>query len=389
MGNLTVIKVKSIKDAGRYSDGSGLLLVVKESGAKSWLLRAQANGKRRDIGLGTYPAVSLADARDAAAEARKQIRAGEDPVAAKRAAKKAAAVIPTFRVAAKTVHDEQKGDWINSKHQSQWINTLTTFAYPIIGDRPINRVTSADVLDVLKPIWQTKPETARRVLQRIGKVLDWGYSRGHCLGEAPMRSIRAGLPRQTKRPEHFESLPHKDVASLMAMLKASDTAGRLALRFLILTAARSGEVRGATWDEIGDGIWTVPAERMKAKKEHVVPLTAAAVAVLDTAKKLRKGVVGEPIFPGPSSHKPLSDMTLTKVLRTETKDKSTVHGFRSSFRDWAAECTSFPSEIAETALAHAIPDKVVAAYRRTNYLEKRRDMMNQWADYVAPSQSTV
>ncbi|TXC69609.1 DUF4102 domain-containing protein [Sphingomonas ginsenosidivorax] len=389
MGNLTVIKVKSIKDAGRHSDGNGLLLVVKDSGAKSWLLRAQANGKRRDIGLGTYPAVSLADAREAAAQARKQMRAGEDPVAAKQAARKAAAVIPTFRVAAETVHGEQKGDWVNDKHRSQWINTLTTFAFPAIGSQPLNKVTSADVLDVLKPIWQTKPETARRVLQRIGKVLDWGYSRGHCPSEAPMRSIRAGLPRQTKRPEHFESLPHKDVGALMTKLEQNDTAGRLALRFLILTAARSGEVRGATWDEITDGVWTVPASRMKAKKEHVVPLSAAAVAVLETAKKLRKGVAGEPIFPGPSSHKPLSDMTLTKVLRTETRDKSTVHGFRSSFRDWAAECTSFPSEVAETALAHAIPDKVVAAYRRTNYLEKRRDMMADWASYVAVIKSTA
>lgn len=387
MGNLTVVRVKALKEPGRYSDGDGLLLVVRESCAKSWLWRGQANGKRRDIGLGTYPDVSLAEARDKAAATRKQMRAGDDPVEVKRAAKKAAATIPTFRAAAAMVHAERESDWRNDKHKAQWINTLTTYAFPAIGDRSIDKVTSGDVRDLLVPIWQSKPETAKRVLQRIGKVLDWGYAKGYCGGEAPIRSIRAGLNRQTKKPGHFASLPHEQVAALMVKLATSDTAGRLALRFLILTAARSGEVRGATWDEIGDGVWTVPAERMKAKKEHVVPLSAAAVAVLDTARKLQKGKKGEPVFPG-MRDQPLSDMTLTKVLRIAIDGDWTVHGFRSSFRDWAAECTSFPSEIAETALAHTIPDKVVAAYRRTNYLEKRRDMMKQWAEYVAANQTT-
>lgn len=387
MGNLTVVRVKALKEPGRYSDGANLLLVVRESGAKSWLWRGQANGKRRDIGLGTYPDVSLADARDKAAVTRKQLRAGDDPVEAKRAAKKAAATIPTFRVAAGMVHAEREGDWRNDKHKAQWINTLTTYAFPAIGDRRIDKVTSGDVRDLLVPIWQSKPETAKRVLQRIGKVLDWGYAKGYCGSEAPLRSIRAGLNRQTKKPEHFASLPHERVASLMTKLATStDTAGRLALRFLILTAARSGEVRGAKWEEINNGIWTVPAERMKAKKEHVVPLSAAAIAILDEAQRLRKGKKGEPIFPG-MRDQPLSDMTLTKVLRTAIAGDWTVHGFRSSFRDWAAECTTFPSEVAETALAHAIPDKVVAAYRRTNYIEKRTELMSQWAAYVAPNPS--
>lgn len=387
MGNLTVVRVKALKEPGRYSDGDGLLLVVRESGAKSWLWRGQANGKRRDIGLGTYPDVSLAEARDKAAATRKQMRAGDDPVEAKRAAKKAAATIPTFRAAAGMVHAEREGDWRNDKHKAQWINTLTAYAFPAIGDRPIDKVTSGDVRDLLVPIWQSKPETAKRVLQRIGKVLDWGYAKGYCGGEAPMRSIRAGLNRQTKKPEHLASLPHDQVAALMAKLATSDTAGRLALRFLILTAARSGEVRHAVWDEIDNDLWTIPSERMKAKKEHVVPLSAAAVAVLDTARKLRKGKKGEPIFPG-MRDQPLSDMTLTKVLRTAIAGDWTVHGFRSSFRDWAAEKTSFPREVAETALAHTNPDKTEASYRRTNYLDKRRDMMQQWADYVVTAQST-
>ena len=387
MGKLTALQVKTLKGPARKSDGDGLLLVVRESGAKSWLWRGQANGKRRDIGLGTYPDVSLAEARDKAAATRKQFRAGDDPVEAKRAAKKAAATIPTFRAAAQAVHAEREGDWRNGKHKAQWINTLTTYAFPTIGDRAIDKVTSGDVRDLMVPIWQSKPETARRVLQRIGKVLDWGHAKGYCAGEAPMRSIRAGLNRQTKRPEHFASLPHEQVAALMTKLAVSDTAGRLALRFLILTAARSGEVRGATWDEIGDGIWTVPAERMKARKEHVVPLSSAAAAVLDTARTLQKGKKGEPIFPG-MRDQPLSDMTLTKVLRTAIGGSWTVHGFRSSFRDWVAEKTSFPGEVAETALAHAIPEKQIAAYLRTKHLEKRREMMKQWADYVASNQST-
>lgn len=381
MTKLTVVRVKALKEPGRYSDGDGLLLVVRASGAKSWLWRGQANGSRRDIGLGSYPDVSLADARDKAAATRKQMRAGEDPVESKRLAREIAMAIPTFAAAALKVHAEREGDWRNEKHKSQWINTLTTYAFPVIGDRPINKVTSADVHELMMPIWQAKPETARRVLQRVGKVLDWGYMKGHCAGEAPMRSIRAGLNRQTKRPKHFASLPHEQVGGLMTKLAQGNTTGRLALRFLILTAGRSGEVRGATWSEIGDGIWTVPAERMKARKEHVVPLSAAAIRVLEIARELRKGKAGEPIFPG-MRDQPLSDMTLTKVLRTAIGGDWTVHGFRSSFRDWVAECTSFPSEVAETALAHAIPDKVVAAYRRTNYLEKRRDMINQWANYV-------
>lgn len=387
MGSLTVVRVKALKEAGRYSDGNGLLLVVRESGAKSWLWRGQANGRRRDIGLGTYPEVSLAEARDKAAVTRKQMRAGDDPVEAKRAAKKATATIPTFRAAAEQVHAEREGDWRNNKHKAQWINTLATYAFPAIGNQPIDRVTSGDVHGLVLQIWQSKPETARRVLQRIGKVLDWGFAKGYCAGEAPLRSIRAGLNRQTRRPKHFASLPHEEVAALVTKLAASDTAGRLALRFLILTAARSGEVRGATWDEISDGIWTIPASRMKAQKEHVVPLSDAAAKVLETASRLQKGQKREPIFPG-MRNQPLSDMTLTKVLRTASGGNWTVHGFRSSFRDWAAEKTLFPREVAETALAHTNPDKSEAPYRRTNYLEKRRDLMKQWADYVAPTQIT-
>ncbi len=300
MTKLTVVRVKALKEPGRYSDGDGLLLVVRASGAKSWLWRGQANGTRRDIGLGSYPDVSLAEARDKAGATRKQMRAGEDPVESKRLAREIAMAIPTFRAAALKVHAEREGDWRNEKHKSQWINTLTTYVFPSIGDRPINKVTSADVHELMMPIWQAKPETARRVLQRVGKVLDWGYTKGHCAGEAPMRSIRAGLSRQMKRPESFASLPHVQVAALMSKLAEIETSGRLALRFAILTAARSGEVRGATWDEIASGLWTVPADRMKMRKEHIVPLSSAANAVLDVARVCGRASLTSPFSPDSS-----------------------------------------------------------------------------------------
>lgn len=384
MGKLNVMAVRAAKEAGRYVDGQGLMLVVKPSGARSWQLRIQFDGKRRDIGLGSAIDVSLAEAREKASEARKLVRQGIDPVEAKKASKRLAAQIMTFEQAALALHDERKEYWRNDKHREQWISTLRSYAFPGFGSETVDKVSSAQVREALLPIWQSKPETARRVLQRVGTVLDWAHAKGERQFEAPLRSIRAGLPRQLKTAEHFASMPHVSVAGLMTVLKQSDTPGRLALRFLILTAARSGEVRGATWSEIdtAKALWTIPASRMKAKKEHVVPLAPAALEILELALSLRKTASpDECVFPGLRGQ-PLSDMTLTKVLRMTAKTKWTVHGFRSSFRDWAAESTTFPSEVAETALAHTIPNKVEAAYRRTNFLEKRKEMMAQWADYI-------
>lgn len=386
MGKLTALAVKAAKEPGRYIDGQGLMLVVKPSGARSWQLRVQVDGRRRDIGLGSASTLSLSEAREKALETRKLIRSGVDPVEAKRSTKRPAAAARTFKETAEALHLERAGDWKNEKHRAQWITTLRTYAFPAIGDVPVAKVAGPAIRDLLVPIWQSKPETARRVLQRIGTVLDWAHSTGERESEAPMRSIRAGLPRQTKQAEHFESLPYADVPPLMAKLREADTAGRLALRFLILTAARSGEVRGATWEEVDltRGLWSIPATRMKAKRAHVVPLSAAAVEVLETAKALRAGVEQEPIFPG-IKRQPLSDMTLTKVLRTAVDGAWTVHGFRSSFRDWTAECTDVPREIAEEALAHVLTNKVEAAYRRTNFLDKRRSLMADWAEFATGS----
>jgi integrase len=383
MGKLTALKVKALKEPGRHSDGNGLVLYVKESGTKTWVLRIQVDGKRRDFGLGSLADVSLAEAREKADDLRKQYRSGIDPVAAKRAVKLVEAGVPTFREAAAQAHTEHKGGWKNVKHKAQWISSLEAYAYPAIADLPVDEIEGPAIRDLLADIWLAKPETARRVRQRIGAVLDWAYAKGYRKAEAPMRSVTKGLPRQPKKDNHHAALPYEHAPSLMAKLAESDSVGRNALRFLILTAARSGEVRGATWSEIdlGQKLWTVPGDRMKAGKTHIVPLQPAAITILEQMKKAFDDAPDQPLFPG-KAKKPLSDMTLTKVLRDGFSNDITVHGFRSTFRDWAAEQTDVAGDVVEAALAHAVQNKVEAAYRRTNYLEKRRALMNGWAAYL-------
>ena len=383
MGKLNTLKVNSIKDPGRYPDGEGLMLLVKSSGSRTWVLRMQANGQRRDFGLGAYPAVTLKEAREGASEKRKAFRAGEDPSRAGRAARAAVAAVPTFGDLAIRAHADRKEGWRNEKHRAQWLSSLRTHAFPAIGGRPVDKVTAADVCDVLKPIWLTRPETARRVMQRIGTVLDLAYTNGHRPSEAPMRAIGKGLPSQPGKDRHLAALPYTAVAALMAKLGECDTSGRLALRFLTLTAARSGEARGATWEEIdlATATWTVPASRMKAGRQHAVPLSQAALDVLTAAAKARTGVEGEPIFAGLRG-KPLSDMTLGKVLRTAVGGKWTVHGMRTAFRTWVANETDYAGEIAESALAHINPNKVEKAYQRTDFFEKRKPLMADWAAYA-------
>ena len=383
MGQLTALKVKSSKAPGRYQDGNGLMLVVKPSGAQSWLLRIQADGRRREFGLGSIADVSLAEARQKALAIREQYRSGIDPVAAKRAAKAEAEGIPTFGAAARRVHAEHKPGWRNAKHAAQWLSTLEEYAFPFIGAKPVDQIDGPEIRNLLARIWLSKPETARRVRQRIGTVLDWSHAKGYRAAEAPMRSVSRGLPRQPKKDNHFAALPYEDLPALMAKLEATLSLGRLALRFAILTAGRSGEVRGATWAEIDteQRTWTIPAERMKAGKGHVVALSEAAMEILEAAKPFRSAKKNAFVFPGKPG-KPLSDMTLTKVLRDMGYTDITVHGFRSSFRDWAAERTATPGDVVEAALAHTIRNKVEAAYRRTNYLEKRRVLMGDWAAYL-------
>lgn len=385
MGKLTTTGLKAkVRKPGRYGDGKGLYLEVGTSGSASWIVRVQKQGKRRDIGLGSFDKVPLALARQRAGEARSQIEAGLDPVAERRKS----AGIPTFRQAAAIVHAENKASWRNSKHGAQWLSTLEAYAFPHIGDLSVADVSAGQVRDLLVAIWLTKNETARRVRQRIATVIDWAVAKGYREVSLPMAVINKALPKAGKGGHHA-ALPWAGLPDFMARLREKETWGRLALEATILTAARSGEIREATWDEVDleKAIWTVPAERMKAGREHVVPLSPAAIALFKRARDLRS--VGQKfIFSGAKPDKPMSDMTLTKALR-DMGETCTAHGFRSTFRDWVAEATSFSGELAEAALAHVIGDKTVAAYQRGTMLEKRRGLMNAWSDYASGTKNVV
>ena len=377
MGKLTATAVKAAKVPGRYGDGDGLFLMVGATGSKSWLVRVQKDGKRRDIGLGGASKVPLALARDRAGVVRSQIEAGIDPVAERRKA----AGVPTFREAAALVHAEHKRGWRNAKHRDQWLATLTAYAFPTLGDVSVSRIEAPAVRDALAAIWLTKPETARRLRQRISTVIDWAVAKGYRDGPLAMAVIDKALPRQRQAVKHHAALPHAAMPDFMTTLRSKETMGRLALEAVILTAARSGEIRLATWDELDleAALWTIPADRMKAKRAHVVPLSAPAVALFQRMKAHRRGD-SNLVFPGAARRKPLSDMTLTKALRDMAVD-AVPHGFRSTFRDWVAEETNWPAELAEAALAHVVADKTVAAYQRGSMLDKRRTMMTAWATY--------
>ncbi|QJB67991.1 tyrosine-type recombinase/integrase [Parasphingorhabdus halotolerans] len=380
MKQLTATKIRNLKEPGRYSDSDGLTLILTGPMKGRWNLRVQVNGRRRDIGLGSLGVVSLAKAREAAFLIRKDIHNGLDPVAERQKAK---LIVPTFKEAAIRVHEEHRKGWKNGKHQKQWIRTLEKYVFPKIGNRLVNDMEGPTMRDVLSPIWLEKPETARRVKERIGLVLDWSYANGFRSSEAPLRSVGRGLPKQPKQDGHFAAMPYEQLPLFLASLRSKENVSRLALEFLILTATRSGEVRGAKWDEIDirSRLWTIPAERMKAGKAHSIPVTDAAVVVLERAR-IYYAPVSNLVFPGKNVKRPLSDMTLLKVLRV-AELPYTVHGFRSSFRDWVAEQTSYTGEVAEAALAHAVANKVEAAYRRTNYLEKRRDLMRDWEQFCS------
>lgn len=390
MGKLNPLQVKNLKEPGRYSDGDGLLLEVRPGGSKSWIARLQSNGKRRDYGLGSFKDISLTEARDKARDYRKQLRAGIDPLAAKR---KALEQIPTFRDAAKTVHAEHKPSWRNGKHGAQWLATLQTYVFPHFGDVPVDQVDTGDVRDALAAMWLTKPETARRVRQRIGTVLDYAHGKGWRPHPFGMAAVNRSLPKQPPKIGHFEAMPYARVPEFLEAIRSKLSMGRLALEALILTATRSGEVRGARWSELDldSATWTIPADRTKTGKRtgkpHIVPLSPAAVEVFRRAKPLRI-TESELVFHGSKRGQPLSDMTLLKVLR-DLNEPFTVHGFHSAFRDWVAEQTNFPSEVAEAALAHTIPNKVEAAYKRTDFVEKRRKLMDAWASYCGSGNENI
>ena len=376
---------------GRHADGNGLHLLVKESGARSWVYRFMLNGKSRDIGLGSAgpDGLSLAAARDARDALRVKVKAGIDPLeeraqdAAQALAEAQAAKVAqvTFRDVAQSYIAANEDSWRNPKHRQQWRNTLATYVYPEIGDMPVGEIETAHVLRILEPIWKTKSETASRIRGRIETVLDSAKARGYREGENPARwrgHLAQILPGRTKLSRgHHKAMPYTEIPAFVHALRAREAVAALALEFTILTAARSGEVIGATWEEVDleAALWTVPAERMKAAKEHRVPLSPRAGEILESVKALGSAF----LFPGARGGK-LSSMAMAMLMRRMKVDV-TVHGFRSGFRDWAAERTSYAHEVAEMALAHTIGSAVERAYRRGDLFEKRRRLMNDWAAY--------
>lgn len=398
---MTARAVESAKQ-GRHADGGGLYLNVAQA-RRSWIFVYVRNGRRREMGFGPVASVSLAEARRKAEEARRQLAAGVDPLDAKKAAEREQR-IPTFGEMADTYIEAHGAGWKNEKHRDQWIMTLSRerddngklvksgYCLSIINKR-VDEITTEDVLGVLKPIWSTKNETASRVRSRIEAVMAAATAAGHRSGMNPAlwRGHMSLLLPARKRLQrgHYAAMPYSDVPTFVAKLREAKGLGALALEFLILTAARSGEVRGAVWSEIDidKKLWTIPAERMKAGREHRVPLTDRALAILEQAALLRRPADGNDdealVFPSTKSGRPLSDMTLTAAMRRLGAGEYTAHGFRSSFRDWAGDCTAFPREVAEAALAHRSGDKVEQAYRRSDALEKRKKLMEAWDEYLA------
>lgn len=375
---LSAIGAKSETRPGRHSDGGNLYLNVTATGARSWVFMYRFAGKQREMGLGSLLDVKLAQARDLAARARQTLKQGSDPLELRRRV----TVERTFGEAADAYVEAMRPQWSNRKHAEQWTMTLRDYAAPLRG-KPLQSIDTADVLEVLKPLWQTKPETAGRVRGRIESVLDAAKAAGHRSGENPARwrgHLDQLLPRRQKLSRgHHEALPIDDVPRFMARVRARSGAAARALEFTILTAARTGETIGAQWDEfdLDRGVWTVPAARMKAKTEHRVPLSASALRII---RGMGEIAAGEFVFPGAREGKGLSNMSMDKVLRLE-KLEVTVHGFRSTFRDWGAERTEFAHELLEMALAHTIKNKAEAAYRRGAMIEKRRALMEAWAAF--------
>lgn len=382
---LTTLKIKSLTQPGRYSDGNGLYIQISANGGRRWIYRFTLNGRKREMGLGAVSNTPLAEARKRRDAARILVADGVDPIAAR----ERDLAIPTFGEAAQKFIEANKKGWSNSKHQSQWHNTLQQHASHLTKI-PVDQITIDDVLKVLEPIWTRIPETAQRLRARIERILDSAKARGWRKGENPAR-MRGNLDNWLSKPSklqrgHHKALTYSDLPALMAQLREREAVSALALEFTILTAARTSEVINARWDEMDleEGVWSVPAVRMKAKREHRVPLPPRAVAILRKQKELAHGPY---VFPGGNPSKGLSNMAMSNMLKSIDKSGSTVHGFRSTFRDWTAEETDYPREIPEAALAHIVGDATERAYRRGDALEKRRKLMNDWEDFCTSATS--
>lgn len=389
---LSALEVSRLTKPGNHAVGgvSGLYLYVNEAQGRSWVLRVMIAGQRKHLGLGGYPTVTLAQAREKARAAREQVEGGVDPIHERRAAASALrahqATRRTFKEVATSYIAFQEPAWKNPKHRKQWTSTLEAYAFPVIGQLSVDAINEHHVIAVLEPIWTTKTETASRLRGRIESILDWARVRGHREGENPARwkgHLDKVFPAQGQihQVRHFQAMAVADIPEFMIRLAVQEGTSALALRFLILTAARSGEVRGAEWSEMDfdQAVWTIPASRMKAKRQHRVPLSNVALGLLQEARDRPQSSPTSLIF-GNNKGGVLSDMSLTAVMRR--MDVGAVpHGFRSTFRDWVGEFTQYPSDLAEMALAHVLPNKTEAAYRRGDALEKRRGMMDAWAHH--------
>jgi integrase len=391
-GRLTALKVSKVKRPGMYADGGGLYLQVTDGGA-SWIYRYMLAGRAREMGLGALALFGLSEARAKALDARRLCHAGVDPIEARHAerqqARLDAAKAVTFGQCAESYIKSHRAGWRSTKHAAQWEATLVKYAKPVIGALPVQAVDTALVLKVLEPIWTTKPETAGRVRGRIEVVLAWATAREYRQGENPARwrgHLDKLLPARGKvrKVEHHAALPYGELPGFLAALREQEGISARALEFTILTAARTGETIFARWSELNflDKTWTVPADRMKAGREHRVPLSARALAILQEMQAHRHADDGF-VFPGGKPGKPLSNMAFLRLLQRMKRDEVTAHGFRSTFRTWAAECTSYPREVVEAALAHVIGDATEQAYQRGDMFEKRRKLMDSWATYCA------
>lgn len=394
---LTARGIAALPPGKRYADGQGLWLTVRAPGRGKWCLRYVAAGKRHELGLGGYPDVSLAQARAAATAARVRLAQGQDPIAEAR--RPAPAAVPTFAQAAERYIEAHAAGWSNAKHREQWTSTLSAYVFPLIGSVPVDRIDTEAVLRVLTPIWNVKTETATRVRGRVEAVLDWAGAKKYRTGANPAAwrghlSMLLARPSRVQAVIHHPAMPYTEVPGFLLELTGKPGISPQALKFLVLTACRSGEVLGAQWDEVdlGTATWTIPATRMKTRIAHRVPLTDAALALLETLPRIE----GNPfVFPGVKHGRPLGNMALLETLKdmgygpSGDRGDYTVHGFRSSFRDWCGEESSFSGDLAEQALGHVVGSKVELAYRRGTMFEKRRGLMTAWADWCLRPVGTV
>jgi len=380
INKLTALQVKRESNPGFYADGNGLYLKVDKSGAKRWIQRLVINGKRTDMGLGSASLVSLSDVREKARTNRALARSGGDPLAEKKKLK-----IPTFKSASLSVYELNKPTWKNEKHAKQWIGTLENYVFPLMGDKKINLIDSADVLAVLSPIWTQKPETAKRIRQRISSVLKWSIAQGWRTDD-PASNIAQALPKHEKVTNHHRALLYVEVARAIETVRNSHAleVTKLAFEFLVLTATRSGDVRGAKWTEINGTKWEIPKERMKAKKAHRIPLSPRCMEILALLEPMQDG--SGLLFS--NNGKPLSDMTLSKLMK-DLGINAVPHGFRTSFRMWASEKSNFPWQVCEFALAHVVGDDAERAYQRSDLYETRQKLMEAWAQYVTNQKADV